>query len=550
MIPFTKMLAERQVKLRDQSRQFAGSAATAEEFRRRSMGSRQQKVADLCGLIRPAFAGLAERLKDEEATLARAFEEGAATLAGDGLRRPLREAEAAARAGRWSEAARRQTEAAAVLAALQTRLRQAQTEAARKALAALKERAKSDLRAQQELDKLQAGSAERLVKDFPDNFKLEDLQRIWEVAGAKKASGKAREEEPDFANAPLDEVDRKIIELQKDSGVRQDPYALKLGKEPEKERVMPLYAGKDRNAVKPFMQEKFDDLVGKLLDETEDLFKSYQTLNLSTNRNNNDPGEIGKIGGKLNSTGAVTATGNKKPPTLQSGGVARTGRQGARAYGMVADQDTYNRRGRDKALEGEQQVPDQAGKNTMKDTDDNQKDFSTGVGGKKIASDDNHFSLHDAGKWKDEYAGRMEKPQKKNYLVERQGDKLDPKVAAQLRDLTSKQEQLIERLKAIKKELRNLYLPSEHLDELAASLEANLEILKDRPEAELFRMQVQNLERLRGALRVYGNTGASFQPSLPRERAVRGRVLDEPSRPTLPGYEEAVKEYYWKLATQ
>jgi hypothetical protein len=95
-----------------------------------------------------------------------------------------------------------------------------------------------------------------------------------------------------------------------------------------------------------------------------------------------------------------------------------------------------------------------------------------------------------------------------------------------------------------------LYLPTEHLDELAASLEANLEILKDRPEAELFRLQVQNLERLRGALRVYGNAGASFQPSLPRERSVRGRVLDEPARPTLPGYEEAVKEYYWKLATQ
>ena len=44
------------------------------------------------------------------------------------------------------------------------------------------------------------------------------------------------------------------------------------------------------------------------------------------------------------------------------------------------------------------------------------------MGGKKIASDDTHFSLHDAGKWKDEYTKRMEKPQKKTYIVERQGD--------------------------------------------------------------------------------------------------------------------------------
>lgn len=93
-------------------------------------------------------------------------------------------------------------------------------------------------------------------------------------------------------------------------------------------------------------QEKFDDLVGKLLDETEELHKNYQSLKLSTNQNNNDPGEIGKVGGALNSTGAVAATGNKKPPTTESGGVSRTGRQGARATGMVADDEGVDRRGR------------------------------------------------------------------------------------------------------------------------------------------------------------------------------------------------------------
>jgi hypothetical protein len=550
MIPFTEMLADRQARLREQSRRQAGRGpGRAEQLQRLSVGRRQQKIMDLCQLIQPAFTGLGERLKVLDAILAQAFQAGAATLGGEALCQPLRQAAAEVRAGRWTEAARHQAVAADLLKALHARLRQAQDAAARKALAALKERAKSDLKAQQELAKLDPGSADKFVKDYPENFKVEDLQRIWEIACAKKTAG-GKDEEPDFKNTPFDEVDRKVIELEKDSGVRQDPYTLKLGTVPEKTHAIKLYAGKDKNAVRPFIQEKFDDLVGRLLNEADEMHKEYQRINLSTNRNNDDGGDIGKIGGRLNSTGAVTATGNKKPPTLESGGVARTGRQGARAYGMVADDDTYNRKGRDQALEGQQEIADQAGRNKMRDTDENQKDTSTGVGGKRIASDDTHFSLHDAGKWKDEYAKRMAKPQKKTYIVERQGDKLDPKVAAMLRDMTSKQEQIIERLKAIKKELRNLYLPTEHLDELAAALQANFDSLKERPEADLFRMQMQALDRLRGALRVFRSTSNSFRPSLPRERVIRGRVLDEPARPVIPGYEEAVKQYYLRLATQ
>jgi hypothetical protein len=123
-------------------------------------------------------------------------------------------------------------------------------------------------------------------------------------------------------------------------------------------------------------------------------------------------------------------------------------------------------------------------------------------------------------------------------------------MAAQLRDLTSKQEQVIERLKSIKKELKNLYLPTDHLDELAKALIGNLESLKERPDPDLFRLQLQALDRLRGALKLFQNAGANFQPSLPRDRAVHGRVLDEPDRPALPGYEEAVRQYYLKLATR
>ena len=550
MIPFTKMLADRQVKLRDQSKQYAAQMpGQAEALHQQSMHRRQTKMIDLVHLIQPAFVNLGGRLMEQESILAKAFAGGAATLRGEELQEPLRLAAAKAKAGDWPGAALQQTAAAEILARLHGQLRQAQQTAMQKALLALKDRAKSDLKAQQEIEKLKPGSNENYVKDYPDHFKVEDLMRFWEVAGARRKNPDGKDD--DLAKEPdLLHVDPKQITLDKDSGVRQDPYTLKLGNVPEKTPKLKMYDAKDKNKVQSFIQEKFDDLVGKLLDEADELAKDYQSINLSTNQNNNDPGEISKVGGALNSTGAVTATGNKKPPTTESGGVSKTGRQGARAYGMIADEDTVNRKGRDQALEGQQEVADQAGKNKMASAGEDQKDTSTGVGGKKIASDDTHFSLHDSGKWKDDYGKRLEKPQKKAYIVERQDGKIDAKTALMLRDLTSKQEQIIERLKAIRKELKNLYLPTEHLDDLAAALESNLDQLKDRPEAELFRMQEQSLDRLRGALRVFAAASANFQPSLPRDRQVRGRILDDPNRPALPGYEEATKQYYLRLATQ
>ncbi|MBI2805819.1 MAG: hypothetical protein HYX68_12640 [Planctomycetes bacterium] len=550
MIPFTKMLAERQAKMRDQSRLTAAKGAGQNGLAAKSMHRRQLKMLDLCKLIQPAFTGLAARLELQEPEVASAFLAGSKMLASDALLKPVAQAADDAQAGRWSDASQHQAQAAEKLTAIYELLRKAQSDAAQKALAALKEKAKSDLEAQKELEKLTPGSTEAFLKDYPDKLKLEDLMRIRDIAGAKKRTDKNPGEEPDLKNTTLLEVDPKKIELKEDSGVRQDPYTLKLGKIAEKTPILKMYKASKENVVKPFVQEKFDDLVGKLLEETEELNKNYQSIKLSTNQNNNDPGEIGKVGGALNSTGAVTATGNKKPPTMESGGLSRTGRQGARAYGMVADDEGVNRRGRDKALDGKEQVADQKGTLKMKNSDDMQKDTATGVGGKKVESDDNHFSLHDAGKWKDEYAKRMEKPQKKQYIVERIGDKMDAKTAALLRDFTSKQEQIIERLNAIKKELRNLYLPTEHLDDLASQLESNLASLKEQPDPELFRQQVQTLDKLRAAMRVFRNASPGFQPSLPRERAIQGRVLDGPPTPGLPGYEDAVRQYYLKLAGQ
>src|SRR5439155_9460808 len=108
---------------------------------------------------------------------------------------------------------------------------------------------------------------------------------------------------------------------------------------------------------------------------------------------------------------------------------------------------SINRRGRDKPLEGHERVPDEKGFLKEQKSDDMQKETSTGIGGKRVQSPDNKFSLADAGKWTDDMVKRMGDVQNKNYIVERAGGKLDPKVAEAMRDLESKQEQVIERVK-------------------------------------------------------------------------------------------------------
>jgi hypothetical protein len=217
----------------------------------------------------------------------------------------------------------------------------------------------------------------------------------------------------------------------------------------------------------------------------------------------------------------------------------------------VVGEESINRRGRDKVQEGQEKATDQGGTIREKKSEDIQKDTSTGIGGKKVEGDNEvKFSLEDAGKWTDDIAKRLTKPQEKNFIVERKDGRLDPKVAEMLRDLTSRQEQLIERVKAIRKELRNLYLPTDHIDDIVARLSANLEALKDFPDPELFRVQSQALDQLRSTVRVFQAPTSGFQPSLPRERSLHGRVLDEPARDVLPGYEEAVKGYYERLSVR
>lgn len=544
MTPFTKMLADRQAKLASLSqdhidKKTAGNPETT--------ARRQEKVLALCELIQPAFPRVAERLAQPEPLIAAAFASAAEMLKAESLRTPMRQAVPDLQAGRWLSAAPKQQVAAKELAAVHNKLRQGQAEAARQVLAALRDAAKTSAEAQAAIEELKPGFEEGGVKNFPDKMKVDEIIRMREVADARRRS--AAEEAMKTKLPAFDAIDVKKLELLKDSGVRQDPNILSLGKVPEKSLpIDPGAADRERNKVTPFIQEKFEDLVGKLLEELDEMQKDFQTLTLSTNQNNSDPGDIAKQGGRINSTGAVAATGNKKPPTVNVGGVSRSGRSGARAYGKIAGDEAVARRGRDKAQEGEERVPDQEGSVREKKGDDPYTDTSTGVGGKKVDSDDTHFSTKEAGKWTDDMAKRMTAPQRKNTIVERQGDKLDPRTADMLRDLTSRQEQVIERIKAIKKDLRRLYLPTDHLEQMEAQLRINLDRLKERPDGELFRMQIQTIDRLAGTVKVFQAPRAGFQPSLPRDRIIKGRVIDEPARQALPGYEEAVKRYYEKLA--
>ncbi len=287
---------------------------------------------------------------------------------------------------------------------------------------------------------------------------------------------------------------------------RPDLSNMFLGNRIEETKKMSEMGGiRPNEMVAPLITDKIDDLVGKLLDEADEMNEQFESLTANSGLISADPGEVGKLAGRMNSSGATSTTGNKKPPTTNIGGMSATGRQGARSYGKVAGSESINMRGRDKVQEGQFAVPDQAGVLQEKKTADMQPDTSTGIGGKRVESDKTKFSLSDKGEWDDKMADRMQKPQAVNTIVERQGKPLDPRVAALLRETDGTQKQLIERANALRKELKNLYLPTDHLDDLLAQLNQNLEKLRENPGA-------RNLPHASGIARSPPLRGARVQP--------------------------------------
>lgn len=542
MTPFLKMLADRELAFRDESAAQAGKPAAPPAAK--SAAARQAKVLTLAGLAQTALAGVGERVTPVDAPLGQAFTAAAVALDSSGAKTAMQQAVAELTSGRWSAAAAAQTKAATALAEIHAKLKQAGAEALARAMKEL-ELKESQLAAQKALEKMMPGSGVATETFRQDLANISQVVEMRETAAGKK---QAANESPDKTAMPPISAALAAAMKTVESDARTDVSVLTLGTKAEATKKLSPDNLPPNAMVAPLVPDKIDDLIGKLLDEADEMGEKFDSLSVNSGLISADPGEVGKLAGRMNSSGATSTTGNKKPPTTNIGGMSATGRQGARSYGKVAGSESPNMRGRDKVQEGQFEAPDQDGVLKEKKTDDMQKDQSTGIGGKRVESDDTKFSLSNKGEWQDKFADRMQKPQAVNHIVERQGKPLDPKVAALLRDLDGDQKQLIERANALRKELKNLYLPTDHLDDLVARLNQNLEKLREAPTAETFRTQQELLDRLRSEARVFQRAHTGFQPSLPRNQQVRGRILDEPAGPVLPRYEQVVKEYYRRLA--
>ncbi|HUW34152.1 MAG TPA: hypothetical protein VM223_21300 [Planctomycetota bacterium] len=536
MMPLLKMLADRQARMSDESRTLAADVLA------RSMLRRQTKLIQLTGLMQTAFAGMSERTDTAGPVMAEAFGVAAKAFDSSGVKDHMQAAIGHLEAGKGNDASAEQKLAGAALNAIYLKLKDAQAEAARQLMALLKQQ----LEDQQKIRNLRPGSSNQVLKLNEDELNITDIVRMQKLAdeNRKKTSPGSKKSDRLF-----DEEMLKIA-TPPDSGGRQDCDAVSLAKTPMGYESFPAFSDQTPNAVIPPIQEEFKDLVGDLLDELEELMEDYDTYNLNATLNLNDPGDVAKMAGPFSSTAASAFTGNQKAPPHDFGGASRMGRQGARAHGAAVGDVSINRRGRDEALESQERVPDQQGVAREIKSGDPQTDFATGVGGKRVESDDpSFFNTKNAGHWTDDIANRMTTPKALHLMVERQGGPaIDPRVAQMLRALESNQRQVIQRINALKKQLNNLYLPTDQVDELSRQLAANLDRLKDAPDADVFRRQQETLAKLRSAVMTAGQAASDFQPSLPREQAIRGPILDEPQPSPMPQYDEAVKCYFEKLS--
>jgi len=542
MTPYVKMLADRQAALRDEST--ANADKGAQPVAAKSASQRQAKLLALSGLAQTALAGMGERVSRVDEPLGQAYSAASKAFEASGINAAMQQAVAELAPGHWPTATPAQAKAATALAQLHAQLKKAVAEAMARAMKDAEQK-QSALAAQKELGKLMPGSEIATEKFRQDLANISQVVEMRETIAGKKNGAEGGDKD---ALPPVSEELAAAMKTVENSN-RPDLNTLRLGTRAEETKKLSANDGlRPNEMIAPLVPDKIEDLVGKLLDEADEMGDKFDSLTVNSGLISADPGEVGKLAGRMNSSGATSTTGNKKPPTANVGGMSATGRQGARSYGKVAGSESPNMRGRDKVQEGQFAAPDQDGVLKEKKTDDMQPDTATGIGGKRVDSDKTKFSLSDKGEWDDKFANRMQKPQEVNTIVERQGKPLDPRVAALLRDMDGNQKQLIERANALRKELKNLYLPTDHLDDLIAQLNQNLERLRENPNPETFRTHQELLDRLRSEARVFNGAQAGFQPSLPRQQQVRGRILDEPASPPIPGYENEVKEYYRKLA--
>ncbi len=550
MLPFIRMLTQRQTSMNEESLAYAElPAESAGDRLRAGTSRRQRKLKDLVELTQTAFTGIAERKDVVGDRMAQAFTEASDTLAKGAVKPDMDQAAEHLQEGEWGLAASLQEKAASGLDTIYQRLRQAQTDVAREMMEELKALAEDNLEAQAEIKKMDPGSGVQMMHG--------DLEVMGEivnmVAMAEELKNRRFETQPDSESVAEGQLSdyisthvgsgRKMHEEERDFSI------MTLASQPGSQAEL-MSGFKTDDKIEISLIQEYQDVVGDLLDEADDVREEYQSIVNMLLGQDIEAGSASQAPLSMASVSAAAPTGNMKPDTEEHGGASRIGRQGARATGIAVGDESISRRGRDEAQESSQEIPDTPAppiKETM--SEDPATDHSTGVGGRELESEQqSSFSVKDVGEWKDEMTDRMKDPQSTHQIVERAGAPLAAETADLLRAMESQQEQLIERIKRVKKELNNLYLPTDHLDEAIRSMNANLDRLRESPDLENFRLQIEALDRMIGAVMVFDRPSSEFQPSLARQAVVRGEILDEPQGPTLPGYEDAVKRYYERLS--
>lgn len=555
MTPYLKMLAEQQRKLATSSARYGERDAAGDlDVRLRDTARRRQvNVRRMTNLASHALADLARRVGDRQATLAEAFAQAADALRADALTAPIDLAISHVEGSPWTEVAAAQTDAADALDAIHRTLRDAQEKAARDVLAKLQEQGKITVDEQGEIEQLDPGT---LDNTFADD---EAAQVAFETEiRVEKTEGDGKRFELNTNDWIKEALPAGVAEDGPQSVEPKEVQHLALSethlaKRPGGQKSFPGAADLESTPHDlKFPNQTFADVMGALLEEADDLRKDYDTYNqAAAGAGGEESGQTGKNAGHLNAVSTGAVTGNLKPPTHDYGGGSAVGRGGGRAHGMALGDEARSMRGRDEAQQGQERAPIQEGSMREVETDDPQKDFSTGFGGKQLDTKDPvTFSTKDAGEWDDEILKTMGDPAETNKIVERMGKPMDPKVAELLRDLESDQEQLIERVKTIRKQFDDLYLPSEQLDRIIDEMTANLDRLKQQPDAEVFRQMIETLDRLRSVASVYNMSGSGFEPAVPRRQTIDGHILDEAPQPAMPGYERAVDIYYRNLAAE
>ncbi len=555
MTAFVKMIGEREMLLKEESlANKTPDPSKSVDLVQKSARGRQLKVLELAGLAQVAFGEMATRMtpvdNDPEAEvlkmLSGSFTVASKELNDAGLKGVMQQAADLAGTGKFAEAAPKQEEAALKLLKIYTDLKAVQDAVALKRTEIAKKE-ESNAKEQEKIKELQSGGTEDLLNG-DKALKLQDSVTMGETGdNGEKGKGKLGESVLyDFDKAATD----GILNPGK-SDKRQELDMLSLSDKPGGDMSFPNSSDKQANAVTPQIQEKFDDLMGPLIDAADLIREDFESYRTQYGGVNAEAGDVSMQGGDLSSTSATAATGNQKQPPNNFGGASRSGRTGARAFGQNVDDVTKNDKGRDKAQDGDENSPRTAG--SMKEgPGEPDQDASAAYGGKHIDSKDTTFSQRDSAKFKKEAIDTMGEAQDKRKIVERMdpnAQKFTKEMLDKMYDLNNKtKEQVIERVKTIKKELNNLYLPTEELDKLAKELEINLDRMQGNPDPELFRMQADALSRLVSLARVLDQAQSSFQPSIPRSQKVRGRVLDEPAWQVIPGYEDAVKKYYESLS--